>query len=514
MAPEATQDIEKLATGATAPSLSDTPEAAPSSEKAPLSRLRALDARIKNLSGFEARGITRVPPEERITPSTWDTISITLLWFSANVSVNSLAVSLVGPLLLGLGFLDSALCAFFGVSLGCVTTAYMATWGPQSGCRTVVVLRYFMGYWPAKVPALFNVILMIGYCTINAIISGQILSAVNGGSMPIAVGIVVVQVVCFIVTVFGMKLFQIYERFAWIPQILALFVFIGSAAPYFDTTTQSVGDARTLAANRLSYFCLCLSVSVSWCAAAADFFCYYPENTPRLRMFSLSLVGLVSAFSLLFMIGIGLGTGVASHPAWQEAYNISTGALIVEGYAPLRAFGKICGAIVALGLISNSIPSIYSASLGCQVLGRYGEKVPRYVWATVLIVVQLVLALAGREHLMAIISNFVALMGYWSQYVVVIVIMEHVVFRRVGAGGPGFDWTKWQDKQYLPIGYAAMASFLMGWVGAILGMYQVWYTGPLAVLAGYADVGTWVGTGFTIVSFLPLRWLELKLVGR
>lgn len=231
-------------------------------------------------------------------------------------------------------------------------------------------------------------------------------------------------------------------------------------------------------------------------------------------MFSLSLVGLVSAFSLLFMIGIGLGTGVASHPAWQEAYNISTGALIVEGYAPLRAFSKICGAIVALGLISNSIPSIYSASLGCQVLGRYGKKVPRYVWATVLIVVQLVLALAGREHLMAIISNFVALMGYWSQYVVSIVIMEHVVFRRVGAGGPGFDWTKWQDKQYLPIGYAAMASFLMGWVGAILGMYQVWYTGPLAVLAGYADVGTWVGTGFTIVSFLPLRWLELKLVGR
>lgn len=231
-------------------------------------------------------------------------------------------------------------------------------------------------------------------------------------------------------------------------------------------------------------------------------------------MFALSLVGLISAFSLVIMIGIGLGTGVASHPAWEEAYMISAGALIVEGYGPLGAFGKFCGVIVALGLISNSIPSIYSASLGCQVLGLHGQKVSRYVWATALIIIQLVLSLAGREHLMAIISNFVALMGYWSQFMVCIVIMEHVLFRRVGAGGPGFDWTKWQDKQYLPIGYAAMASFLMGWLGAILGMYQVWYTGPLAVLAGYADVGTWVGTGFTIVSFLPLRWLELKFVGR
>ena len=140
MAPEATQDVEKLAARATATStsLSDTPEAAPTPEEAPLSRLRALDARIKSLSGFEARGITRVPPDERISPSSWDTISIALLWFSANISVNTLAVSLFGPLLFGLGFLDSAMCAFFGVTLGCVTSAYMATWGPRSGCRTVV----------------------------------------------------------------------------------------------------------------------------------------------------------------------------------------------------------------------------------------------------------------------------------------------------------------------------------------------------------------------------------------
>ena len=137
MAPEATHDVEKLAVGATATSLSDTLEAAPASEKTLLSRLRALDARIKSLSGFEARGIAPVPPDERISPSSWDTISIALLWFSSNISVTTLAVSLFGPLLFGLGFLDSAMCAFFGVSLGCVTTAYMATWGPRSGCRTV-----------------------------------------------------------------------------------------------------------------------------------------------------------------------------------------------------------------------------------------------------------------------------------------------------------------------------------------------------------------------------------------
>jgi purine-cytosine permease-like protein len=114
---------------------------------------------------------------------------------------------------------------------------------------------------------------------------------------------------------------------------------------------------------------------------------------------------------------------------------------------------------------------------------------------------------------MVLLSNFVALMGYWVQFMVFIVVLEHLVFRSLGSGGAGFDWTKWEDKSYLPIGYAALTSFLLGWVGAILGLLRVWYVGPLAVLSG-ADIDLWVGCGLTIVSYLPLRWLELKFVGR
>ncbi|KAK1753640.1 permease for cytosine/purines, uracil, thiamine, allantoin-domain-containing protein [Echria macrotheca] len=510
---EVPRDVEKMAEATTTTSLSDAPDAAAAGEK-PLSGLKALNARIEGLSGFEARGITRVLPEERQPPSLWDDISVALLWFSANISVNNLAVGLFGPLFFGLGFLDSAMCAVFGGLLGSISTAYMSIWGPQSGNRTMVVLRYFMGYWPAKIPAFLNIVLMIGYCTIDAIISGQILSAVNGGYMSIAVGIVVVQIVCWFVTVFGMKFFHIYERYAWIPQLMVLFVLIGCAGPYFDATTESTGDAPLLAANRLSFFSLCLYVPNSWGAAASDFYVYYPEKTSRSKIFLLTLTGLWTAFTLVYLLGIGLATGMANHPAWSDANGISTGALIVSGYGPLGGFGLFCAVIIALGVISNSIPGTYSAALGCQVLGRYGKMVPRYVWSCVLIAIQLVLALAGREHLMVIIQNFVALMGYWMQFMVFIVLLEHLVFRRVGSGGIGFDWTKWEDQKYLPIGIAALVSFLLGWVGAVLGMYQVWYTGPLALLSGPADIGLWVGCGFTIISYPPLRWVELKLIGR
>jgi hypothetical protein len=146
-----------------------------------LLKLQYFNEKIESLSGLEIRGISRVPPEERHLPSRWDDISVGLLWFSANISVNNLAVGLLGPLVFGLGFLDCAMCAVFGALLGSVSTGYMSIWGPQSGNRTMVcvrtatlpphirltladlevVLRYFMGYWPAKIPTFLNIVLMV-----------------------------------------------------------------------------------------------------------------------------------------------------------------------------------------------------------------------------------------------------------------------------------------------------------------------------------------------------------------
>lgn len=274
---------------------------------------------------------------------------------------------------------------------------------------------------------------------------------------------------------------------------------------------QSTGPPTQIAANRLSFLSLCLYIPNSWGAAASDFYVYYPERTSKVKVFFLTLTGLWLSFTLVFLLGIGFGTGITSNAAWSDAYSTSTGALIVEGYAPLHGFGRFCAVIVALGVISNSIPGTYSAALGCQVLGRHGKALPRWVWSCVLVLVELVLAVAGREHLLALMQNFLSLMGYWIEFMVAIVLLEHLWFR---GGAVEFDWARWEDKSYLPVGAAALVAFLIGWAGAILGMYQIWYTGPLASMSGPADVGLWVGTGFTVVAYIPLRYLELNYFGR
>lgn len=106
------------------------------SSSALFSKLKRFNERLESLSAFEARGIARVPPDERQPSSTAGDVQVALLWFSANISCNNLIVGLYGPLLFQLGFLDSAMCAVFGAFLGSLSTAFMAIWGPKTGHRT------------------------------------------------------------------------------------------------------------------------------------------------------------------------------------------------------------------------------------------------------------------------------------------------------------------------------------------------------------------------------------------
>jgi purine-cytosine permease-like protein len=275
---------------------------------------------------------------------------------------------------------------------------------------------------------------------------------------------------------------------------------------------QSIGSQSAINANRLSFFSLSLSVPASWAGAASDYYVYYPENTAKWKTFLMTLSGLALSFTFVNLLGVGLASGISSNADWSSAYSISSGALITAGYNGLGSFGKFCGVIVAFGVIANNIPGSYSAALGIQMLGRYPKVVPRWIWTCVVVLVYFVCAIAGRNHLFTIFQNFLALMGYWITAFISIVLEEHLLFRRK----KGFDWSAWEDQKSLPVGYAALTAFLIGWVGAIISMYQVYYVGPVAALIGDngADLGIWVGCAFSLVTYPPLRMLELKYVGR
>lgn len=375
-------------------------------------------------------------------------------------------------------------------------------------------------------------VIMLGYGMIDCLVGGQLLSAVADGKLSIVVGVIIIALISWLVVVFGMSAFQYYERYcssrpcsfpprnvtnlasrwAWVPQLLALFVLVGSAGPKFDTSIISTGDSATVKGNRLSFFSLCLSAAVAWAPAGADYYVYYPAGTPKWKTFTMTALGVGLSMSFANLMGVGLASGTFSQPSWDSALGVSSGALILEGYHGLGGFGKFLGVIVALGLIANNIPGTYSAALGFQVLGRYGAQAPRWFLTCIGVIIYTACALGGRNHLFNIFENFLALMGYWVTIFLVIMLEEHFIFRRTR----GFDWEAWRDRSKLPLGIAAFAAFVIGWIGAILCMYQIYYVGPIAKLASPdgADLGIWVGSSWAMIVFPPLRWLELRKFGR
>ncbi|KAF2274342.1 uncharacterized protein EI97DRAFT_381578 [Westerdykella ornata] len=461
---------------------------------------------------LEARGIERVEPDERHDLRTLGYAQIAILWVSFNLAANNITLGMLGPAIFHLGFLDSCMCAVFGMLVGCLPVAYIATFGPRSGNRTMIVARYIMGWWPSKLVVILNIIVLLGYALIDCVIAGQILSAVSDGTMSIVVGIIIVAVITWGITTFGYEIFHYYQRFAWLPQLIALCILAGVAGPSFNISSASVGNSTTIIGNRISFFGLNLAAAITYGGGAADYFVYYPEHASSWKIFGMSMLGLTTSFTFAFIVGIGLASGTLTNGAWESASQISQGALIVEGLKPLGGFGGFCSVLIGLGLVSNLIPPTYSSGIDAQILGRWATAVPRVIWNTVGVIIYTVCAAVGREHLAEIFTNFLALMGYWVSVWVAIFLEEHLFFRRKN----GFNWSIWNDRNKLPLGISALIAFLVGWVGAILCMAQVWYIGPIAKLVGDygADMGNYVGFAWAALVYPPLRIWELSRFGR
>ncbi|KAF2196810.1 hypothetical protein GQ43DRAFT_444791 [Delitschia confertaspora ATCC 74209] len=480
--------------------------------------LGKIQARWKTLErqlvgyNLEARGIQRVEPDERHDLRTLGYRQIATLWFSINLAANNITLGMLGPTVFGLGFLDSSLCAVLGMLVGSLPVAYIAAFGAKSGNRTMIFARYIMGWWPSKLVVVLDLIVLLGYSMIDCVVAGQILSAVSSNNMSVVVGIIIVGIISWAITTFGYHTFHYYERYAWLPQLVVFCILAGVAGPGFNISSLSTSTGRTLVGERLSFFSVSLAAAITYSGGAADYFVYFPEDTPSLKIFGATMAGLSTSFTFAILLGIGLASGIATNAGWASASEVSLGALIVEGYKPLGGFGSFCGVIVALGLVANIIPPTYSCSVDFQILGRWATVIPRPVWNTFGVVVYLICALVGRGHLADIFTNFLALMGYWVSNWLAITLEEHFIFRRK----TGFCWTAWNQPSKLPIGIAALVAFLIGWAGSILCMAQVWYIGPLAKLVGVhgADMGNYVGFAWVAIVYPPLRMWELKKFGR
>jgi purine-cytosine permease-like protein len=257
------------------------------------------------------------------------------LWFSMVISPGTMTAGMLGPIF-GLSVNDSVVITVFAAAVGCIVPAFTATLCPPAGLRQIAVARYALGIWGSKLCGLLNIIVNIGFGTINCIIAGQLISAVSDGTVTVVAGIVILSVLSYILSLFGFRVLHYYEKVAWVLILVLICVNYGQSAQYFSPTpalSYSSGMDRTGAA--LSYFAIILGVSAAWCSMAGDYYVHYPANISKWLVFWMTWVGLFLPNMFIIIFGVLLGGVVLTNETMSNTYyEDGFGALILATMSP------------------------------------------------------------------------------------------------------------------------------------------------------------------------------------
>lgn len=326
-------------------------------------------------------------------------------------------------------------------------------------------------------------------------------------------GVVIIAVVGMCFSFVGLRAVFTYEKYAWMVFLVIFMVMYGEAAPRADATTRSELTGASLSGTVLTLLGIVYGSSASWSSIVSDFYVHYPADTPRWRVFWLTTMGITLPTCIGMIMGCCVGSTMGVDKTWSRANDRGLGYLIETILHPL-GFAKFVLVLLVLSGIGMNCIAIYAAALSIQQFARPLAAVPRFIWTLLVFVGILLLAIAGRTHLLAVLENFLSLLGYWNTAFFAILFTEHYLFRRGQLGN--YDLDAWNTPERMPVGYAGGLAFALGIVGCVLGMVQTWYTGVIAKLIGDAggDIGNQLALAFTVITYIPLRYLERRWVGR
>lgn len=450
--------------------------------------------------------------------------------------IPSFTIGVLGKALFNIGFVDGILVILFFNLLSTFTVCFFSTFGPAFGLRQMVLSRFWFGWWGVKIGkpsqpfpmylhllrssvVLFNILASIGWASANIIVGAQLINAVNP-NVPGFAGILIIAACTLLITFFGYKVIHLYEFYSWIPNFIVFLVILGVFAHSGDFVNLPMGTGTSELGAVLSFGSTVYGFGTGYTPFAADYTVYQPANRPRRRVFLATWLGILPTVLFTEMLGCAVMTATSLNGAdnpYQQGYNESgVGGLVGAVLFPrVGGFGKFCVVLLALSIVANNCPNIYSVSLTLLMLGRWTQHIPRFVWTVIASAVYIAIAIPGYSNFEAVLENFMNFIAYWLAIYEGIALADHFVFRR---GFSGYRPEDYDKPEKLPPGIASLISFCFGIAGMITGMSQSWWVGPIARHAGKTpsggDVGFELGFAFAAVAYCILRPIEMHFFKR
>ncbi|MCJ1245876.1 hypothetical protein MMC30_003080 [Trapelia coarctata] len=414
-----------------------------------LRRLRNFETWMDRKMKFEAMGVERIPEDKRKPPQI---LNMMFFWFSMLLNPTFIPIGALGPIF-GLSVHTSVILTVFATLIGTASPAFTATLSPFTGLRMIAVSRYSFGIWGAKLCGFLNIIVNIGF----AVISSMFPAGVS-----VVLGIVLIVAAAFVVSFFGYAIIHHYDRYAWIFAFILLCVLWGQSAVYFSPAPGlSLDSGVDYSGACLTGFAVIFGLCCSWCPISGDYYVHYPADISKWLVFSLTYTGITVWTVFVAILGNYVGGIITSNADLASVYEEGgIGAIILACMRP-DDWAKFACVFLFL---SPSRPLL-------QLWGKHFITIPRFLWCLILSLIALALGLGGRNVLEPILTNLLALLGYWTLSFGAVLFMEHFLFRkRLG----GYDLSAWQDRWRMPWGVAGTGALLVGIGVSFAGMNLTW----------------------------------------
>lgn len=462
----------------------------------------------------ETKGIELVNDEEKVDDSI---LNAATMWLSANMVIATFSLGALGVTVFGLSFFQCIMTIVFFNLLGAMPVAFFSIFGCRLGLRQMILSKFLVGDYAMRIFAAINMIACVGWGAVNIMASAQLLNIVNGGALPPWAGCLILVLLTILVTFFGYNVIHQYEKWSWIPNLVAFIAIIARMAMSKNFTWGTTVGGPTTAGSVLSFGGTCFGFATGWTTYASDYTVYQPRNANPYRIFFGILSGLCFPLIFTMILGAACATGTLTDARWAELYKSKAigglvYAILVEN--SLHGFGEFLCVILALSTVANNIPNMYSIGLCAQAVWSPLAKIPRVFWTIAGNFVTLAICIPAYYNFESVMEYFMNLIGYYLAIYEAMSLSEHLIWNK--GRFSAYDYANFHDKTVYPVGYAGVFGFCMGAAGVVLGMNQHWFAGPVAKQIGEfgGDVGFELGAAFSFIGFNVVRPFEKKYIGR
>lgn len=122
------------------------------------------------------------------------------------------------------------------------------------------------------VPLILNAATVTGFCLLSAVVGGQTIAAINPDKVSPSIGIVITCVVALCVSFMGFKAIHIWERWSWIPSLIALVIAVGCGG---HNLRYQVDAPPATPSQVISFGCLIAGYFITFGGTSSDYTTYH-----------------------------------------------------------------------------------------------------------------------------------------------------------------------------------------------------------------------------------------------